>query len=124
MTVFEGFEEDGLPPGLYEGARQDLGVIAAALDPDANVIESIIGAFWPLALIDLPLSFAVDTALLPVSSLWWLGYYSFAEEPLEEPQLEQRELGPDGEWRTVDPSAPNEESSQDAANQQTNEETR
>jgi len=87
----------------------DVGVILAAVDHDNNVITAIIGAFWPLALIDLPLSLAVDTALVPVSALWWLGYYVFAEDPPENletpPEPYNDELPGESEESAVETSA-------------------
>lgn len=46
---------------VYCGTRVDAAMIAAATDESAGVLR----AFWPLAMVDLPLSLAADTLLLP-----------------------------------------------------------
>ncbi len=49
---------------VYCGTRVDAMVIAAATDESAGVIR----AFWPIALVDLPLSLVADTLLLPYTT--------------------------------------------------------
>jgi uncharacterized protein YceK len=49
---------------VYCGTRVDALMISMATDESAGVLR----AFWPLAIMDLPLSLVADTLLLPYTA--------------------------------------------------------
>ena len=59
-TLTETFEERS----HCGGTRVDAVMISAATDESAGVLR----AFWPLAIMDLPLSLVADTLLLPYTA--------------------------------------------------------
>ena len=85
------------PPGnpIYVGARNDLDLgVDACVGGCTNFSprsgEKTSGFWLPLAIIDLPLSFALDTVLLPLTiPLYFYLHSDYRRKKIEAEQLEE-----------------------------------
>lgn len=81
-TLSETFADRPHAPSLvYIGTQVDVAVIGAAGDDSAGILR----LFWPFALMDLPLSLAADTLLLP---------YTLAHNPAKQAKTPVKKADP------------------------------
>lgn len=84
-TLTETFEERSHcgATRVYCGTRVDAIMISMATDESAGVLR----AFWPLAIMDLPLSLVADTFLLPYTV--YLDSKAGESRPVGQPHAEE-----------------------------------